>query len=112
MLPPMKADTNDITLPQELLDLAEELAEHVHEVWASGRISDGWTYGPVRDDAARKHPCLVPYSDLSETEKDFDRRTSQETLKFILKQGFTLNGPHEPSQSSSDEDGDHSYTRE
>lgn len=77
-------------LPEELQALAEELAEHVHEVWAAGRIAEGWTYGPSRDDAGKTHPCLVPYSQLPEFEKDYDRRTSLETIRFILSAGFRI----------------------
>lgn len=77
-------------LPEELLPLIEEMAKNVHEVWARNRMDEGWTYGPVRDDAHKKHPCLVPYEDLPESEKDYDRATSQETLKLILLSGFGI----------------------
>ncbi|MDE6269857.1 MAG: Ryanodine receptor Ryr [Muribaculaceae bacterium] len=87
---PAPADTSAIALPQELEALAEDLARNVHEVWAAQRMADGWTWGPERDDAARKHPCLVPYDELPESEKDYDRSTSQETLKLILSLGFDI----------------------
>lgn len=87
---PNPADTNSVELPQELLPLIEEMAKNVHEVWSQNRMNDGWTYGPVRDDATKKHPCLVPYEELPEREKDYDRATSQETLKLILKLGFKI----------------------
>lgn len=87
---PNPADTRSVELPQELLPLIEEMAKNVHEVWAQNRMNDGWTYGPVRDDATKKHPCLVPYEELPESEKDYDRATSQETLKLILKSGFEI----------------------
>ncbi|MCM1519476.1 MAG: RyR domain-containing protein [Lachnoclostridium sp.] len=87
---PQPADTRDVLLPDELLPLIEDMARNVHEVWSHNRINDGWTYGPVRDDAAKKHPCLVPYDQLPESEKDYDRATSQETLKLILKLGFKI----------------------
>lgn len=87
---PRPVYTSDVKLPEELMPLVEELAKNVHEVWARNRIADGWTYGPVRDDSKKEHPCLVPYEDLPEREKDYDRSTSQETLKFILKTGFTI----------------------
>ncbi len=87
---PNPADTRDVELPNELLPLIEELAKNVHEVWSQNRIRDGWTYGPVRDDTLKKHPCLVPYDQLPESEKDYDRATSQQTLKFILKSGFDI----------------------
>lgn len=87
---PTPTDVSDVQLPEEISALAEIVAKNVHEVWAAGRLQDGWTYGEVRDDATRKHPCLIPYEDLTEEEKDFDRRTSQETLKLIMKLGFKI----------------------
>ena len=87
---PRPIDTTDVSLPEELLILAEQIAENVHEVWSEGRMKDGWTYGEIRDDAHKHHPCLVPYSELSEAEKEYDRRTSQETIKLILKLGFQI----------------------
>lgn len=87
---PEPAETGDIKLPEELRPLIEEMARNVHEVWAKNRIDEGWSYGPVRDDSKRQHPCLIPYDELPESEKDYDRATSQETLKFILKSGFHI----------------------
>jgi hypothetical protein len=87
---PMPLDTSDVTLPEELYALAESLAKNVHEVWAQNRIAEGWTYGPIRDDALRQSPCLVPYEDLPEEEKDYDRNTAFETLKFIVSIGFRI----------------------
>lgn len=79
-----------VELPEELAPLVEELAKNVHEEWARNRISDGWRYGPTRDEARRLHPCLVPYDELPEREKDYDRCTAVETLRFIIKQGFKI----------------------
>lgn len=87
---PSPVDTSRINLPAELLPLIEEMAKNVHEVWSQNRLNDGWTYGPVRDDVSKRHPCLVPYEDLPESEKEYDRATSQETLKFILASGFHI----------------------
>lgn len=87
---PKPIDTADITLSAELQELTEEMARNVHEVWSQTRINDGWTYGPERNDAQKTHPCLVPYDDLPESEKEYDRNTSQETLKLILKLGFEI----------------------
>lgn len=87
---PTPINTEGIELPQELLSLVEEMAKNVHEVWAQNRINDGWTYGSVRNDDKKQHPCLVPYEDLPEAEKEYDRATSQETLKLILKAGFYI----------------------
>ncbi len=87
---PHPVDTKDVILPEELNLLAEKMSENVHDIWAETRISQGWSYGPERNDAEKKHPCLVPYGDLPEEEKIYDRSTSIETLKFILKAGFSI----------------------
>lgn len=87
---PRPLDTSDIQLPEELNPLLEEVAKNVHEIWAQERMNQGWTYGEKRDDALKHHPCLVPYEDLSEEEKMYDRNTSIETLKLILKLGFKI----------------------
>lgn len=87
---PQPIDTKDVVLPQELIPLVEEIAKNVHEVWSKGRMDDGWRYGEKRDDAEKLHPCLVPYEELTEIEKVFDRKTSQETLKLIIKLGFRI----------------------
>lgn len=87
---PQPIDTTNVSLPDELLPLIEQMAKNVHEVWAKNRMNEGWTYGPTRDDANKKHPCLVAYEELPDIEKDYDRATSQETLKLILKSGFKI----------------------
>jgi|GEM_PF-167845 len=88
---PHPSDLTDIELPEELLKLRESIAENVHEVWAEGRIREGWQYGPKRNDKKKTHPCLVPYSELSESEKQFDRETAMNTLKLIVKLGYKIN---------------------
>ena len=87
---PHPIDTQEVALPTELTSLAEDIAKNVHEVWSEGRMKDGWTYGEERNDAEKKHPCLVPYEELSEEEKEYDRNTSLETLKLIIKLGFKI----------------------
>ncbi len=87
---PQPIDTSAIRLPEELNPLVEQMAKNVHEVWAQGRIEQGWTYGATRDDVEKTHPCLVPYEELPESEKEYDRHTAISTLKFILAQGFII----------------------
>ena len=87
---PHPIDTKEVVLPKELEGLAEDIAKNVHEVWSAGRMKDGWTYGEERNDAKRQHPCLVPYEELTEEEKEYDRNTSVETIKLILKLGFMI----------------------
>ncbi len=90
MYTPNPINTDAVTLPQELMDLTEKIAENVHEVWAAGRIQDGWVYGEVRDDRLKQTPCLVPYSQLPEREKDYDRNTAMQTVKLILSLGYRI----------------------
>lgn len=87
---PQPIDTKDVVLPKELSSLAEKIAKNVHEVWSEGRMNEGWTYGEERNDTKKHHPCLVPYEELTESEKEYDRKTSQETLKLIMKLGFKI----------------------
>lgn len=87
---PQPIDTSDVELSEELLLLTEQLARNVHDVWAVGRLNEGWTYGPERNDTLKQNPCLVDYSDLPESEKEYDRNTAMETLKTILKLGWGI----------------------
>jgi len=91
---PLPIDTSKVKLPRELNELIELLAENTHNVWARQRLADGWHHGRERDDARRKHPCLVAYDELPESEKQYDRNTAIETLKVILKLGYELGFPN------------------
>lgn len=90
MYTPKPIDTSDVILDGDVLSLSEALARNTHEVWAENRIKDGWKYGDVRDDEKRCHPCLIPYDELSEEEKEYDRHTSIEALKLITKLGYKI----------------------
>ena len=87
---PKPVDTSAVRLPPELLALAEELARNTHDVWAQARIQEGWTYGPHRDDAAKTNPCLQPYEDLPDSEKEYDRRMGRELLAVLYAMGYRL----------------------
>ena len=87
---PQPIDTTDVKLPEELEQLVEQMSKNVHEVWAETRIKQGWKYGEQRNDELKTHPCLVPYEELPEEEKEYDRNTSIGTLKLIMKLGFKI----------------------
>lgn len=89
---PRPMDTSQVRLPREMEELTEKLARNAHEVWAQQRMADGWRWGEVRDDARKLHPCLVPYEELPESEKIYDRATAMETVKAILGLGFRISG--------------------
>ena len=95
MYTPKPVDPSDVQLPAELLELTEKIAENVHEAWGESRVAEGWTYGENRDNAAKTTPCLVPYDQLPETEKEYDRKTALETLKLIVKLGYRILPPKE-----------------
>ncbi|MCH5314756.1 MAG: Ryanodine receptor Ryr [Eubacterium sp.] len=90
MYNPKPIDTGDVVLSDDLLELTEKIAQNVHDVWAAGRIEQGWTYGEERNDAKKETPCLVPYSELPDNEKEYDRNTALETLKLIIKLGYKI----------------------
>lgn len=92
---PSPIDTSEVIVPQELESLKESLAKNTHETWAAARTRDGWTYGLSRDDKLKTHPDLVPYEDLADEEKEYDRATAMETIKFILKQGYRILTPEQ-----------------
>lgn len=87
---PKPMDTSDISLPEDLNVLIEQMAKNVHEVWAKNRLEQGWTYGEERNDVLKTHPCLIPYEELPQIEKDYDRDTALGTLKLINKLGFKI----------------------
>lgn len=90
---PSPIDTRHIPLPPELLALTERLAENAHDIWAAQRLRDGWTWGPKRDDHAKQHPCLIPYADLPESEKEYDRQIAIKTLQSIIALGYSIAPP-------------------
>ena len=87
---PNPIDTSKIDLSQELQELTELLSKNTHENWAAARIKNGWSYGPRRDDDKKETPCLVPYEDLPDSEKEYDRILTLNLLKVIKKLGFSI----------------------
>lgn len=90
MYRPNPMDTTTVTLPAQLLELTEKIAENVHENWAAGRVAEGWTYGEIKDGEKKTTPCLVPYQELPESEKEYDRNTALQTLKLIVALGYKI----------------------
>jgi RyR domain len=87
---PRPIDTASVELDGQLLELTEHLARHAHDVWALQRLSDGWTWGASRSDSAKTHPCLIPYEQLPESEKVYDRKTALETIKAVIAIGYRI----------------------
>jgi RyR domain len=90
---PDPLDTSSVSLPDELAALTERLSENAHDAWAKRKLADGWVLGPALDPHTKKHPDLVPYADLPEDKKAYDRDTAMGTLKLILALGYTIVPP-------------------
>lgn len=87
---PQPIDVRDFQLTSDLEELIEAIAENCHDVWARARMDDGWSYGEKRDDDHKKHPDLVPYSDLTEEEKKYDRKMARGTLELVQRLGYKI----------------------
>ena len=87
---PHPLNLEDIPLTDDLTELQEAIAENAHEVWAAARKAEGWTYGPVRNDALKQHPDLIPYSALPDSEKEYDRLMAFNTIKLVKKLGWKI----------------------
>ena len=90
---PHPIDLSDVELDKSLDELREAIAENAHEVWAHSRRRDGWSFGPNRDDALKQTPCMVPYSQLPDREKQYDRDMAMQTIKLMRKLGYDLVRP-------------------
>ena len=94
---PEAMEQTDAPLPEELRGLVEDMAASVHDAWAAQRIRTGWTYGPCRDDGKKQTPLLVPYEQLPEEEKVYDRGTALQTIRFLLSRGYEFR--HSPREA-------------
>ena len=87
---PQPVDTSSVTLSSDIVDLTERLAKNTHDVWAQERMAQGWRFGPERNDSRKEHPSLVPYQELPEAEKAYDRNTAIQALKAIIAFGYRI----------------------
>lgn len=87
---PQPINVEDISLDANLEDLTDAIAENAHDIWARARMDEGWTYGPVRDDAKKQHPDLVPYAQLPNSEKEYDRIMAMNTLRLVRRLGYDI----------------------
>lgn len=87
---PQPVDVSNVKLDEGIDLLVERLACNFHDVWGKQRAEQGWGYGPVRDDANKFNPCMVYYDELTEEQKEDDRRAAIDALKFIDSKGYTI----------------------
>lgn len=69
------APRNGVDTGMDLTDdtQVESLAIAEHDRWMAERESQGWTFGEVRDEEAKTHPSIRPWSELTEADRDKDR---------------------------------------
>lgn len=87
---PKLIDLEHVELPEGFDELREAIAENAHDMWALERQSEGWTFGPKRDDSKLETPDMVPYALLPESEKQYDRLMAEDTLKLLLALGYKI----------------------
>ncbi|MFT5468409.1 MAG: hypothetical protein ACI8UO_003518 [Verrucomicrobiales bacterium] len=90
---PAPFSTDSVALPAGVEGLIELLAANTHDHWAKQRQAEGWTRGDQRDDVLKLHPGLVPYEELPESEKEYDRITARESLQAIVALGYKIEPP-------------------
>lgn len=87
---PHPIDVTDVDLDDQLMELSEAIAENAHEIWAEARRSEGWRFGPTRNDVRKEHPDMIPYYELPEGEKYYDRAMALNTIRLVKKLGFNI----------------------
>jgi hypothetical protein len=87
---PQPIDTSHVRLTEAQRRLIEQLASNDHDVWAKKRMDDGWRHGDSRNDDAKTHPCLIPYAQLPETEKDYDRVMVEQVVRGAVALGYRI----------------------
>ena len=96
---PQPLDLTRVQIPEDLIKLVEQLAEITHDNWVRQRLADGWRHGQQRNDLEKEHPCIVPYEDLPESEKEYDRKISLGVVQAMLALGYRIESPFSPSVS-------------
>ena len=59
-------------------------------IWSRAAMHEGWIYGPVRNDSKKQHPDLVPYAQLPDSEKEYDRIMAMNTLRLVRRLGYDI----------------------
>lgn len=69
---------------QELLSRME------HDRWWRDREADGWTLAPEKDVERKKSPYLIPWEELPEEIRGYDRDTVRGLPVFLAEAGFRI----------------------
>jgi hypothetical protein len=74
-------------------DEVEKLAAVEHDRWNSEKRIAGWRFGRTRDPKEMTTPYLVPYQELDEDVKEWDRQSVREIPALLADAGFEICRP-------------------
>lgn len=87
---PKPIPVDDVVLPEEIARLTEYIAENAHEEWAKQRFKEGWVFAPKTNKKLKMSFDLVPYCELLDSEKEYDRKMAMNTLRVLYKLGYKI----------------------
>ena len=64
-------------------DEIEQLSQWEHARWNWQKILQGWVYGSKKDEAQKTHPCILPWNQLPDNIKEYDRENVRLIPEFI-----------------------------
>jgi hypothetical protein len=79
------ADPEDVLPTHEQL---EAMAEREHESWRAHYLAAGWRFATKRDDARRRHPLLIAWSELDESNREKSRNSVRDALRLLRTLGY------------------------
>jgi len=68
----------------------EIMAELEHGRWNVERLLGGWKWGPIKDEANKTSPLIIPWSELPEEWKEYDRDTARQIPDYLEKVGMEV----------------------
>lgn len=87
---PNPINVDEVVLPEKIAELTEYISENTHEEWAKQRLKEGWTFAPKTNKKLKQSFDLVPYCELIDSEKEYDRKMAMNTLRVLYKIGYRL----------------------
>jgi hypothetical protein len=85
--PLAQMDAESFEFKQEEIEM---LAEFEHERWVSERSEDGWVYGEKKDIEKKISPFLIPWDQLTDEIKEYDRSPIRKLPEFLAQSGFQI----------------------
>ncbi len=87
-------DIKQITDDSKFIELKseeiEKLAEMEHGRWNINRLKNGWKYSGKKDFDRKVTPYLVPWSELTDDIKQYDRDAVMNMIKLVSESGFDI----------------------